>query len=92
RGADELVLNDPAVQPDDDVFRSLISFVAMVGLMLGELHVVLAAKTGDEAFSPVVSGDSEVEAMRKASPSLTRIWPRWKSPCVRVIRVWRELS
>ncbi|WSH68968.1 maltose alpha-D-glucosyltransferase (plasmid) [Rhizobium ruizarguesonis] len=66
RGADELVLNDPAVQPDDDVFRSLISFVAMVGLRLGELHVVLAAKTGDEAFSPVVSGDSEVEAMRKA--------------------------
>ncbi|WP_062942902.1 maltose alpha-D-glucosyltransferase (plasmid) [Rhizobium leguminosarum] len=66
RGADELVLNDPAVQPDDDVFRSLISFVAMVGLRLGELHVVLAAKTGDEAFSPVVAGDSEVEAMRKA--------------------------
>ncbi|MGO7335507.1 maltose alpha-D-glucosyltransferase [Rhizobium leguminosarum] len=66
RGADELVLNDPAVQPDDDVFQSLISFVAMVGLRLGELHVVLAAKTGDEAFSPVVSGDSEVEAMKKA--------------------------
>ncbi|NNU49315.1 maltose alpha-D-glucosyltransferase [Rhizobium sp. WYCCWR 11279] len=66
RGADELVLNDPAVQPDDDVFRSLISFVAMVGLRLGELHVVLAAKTGDEAFSPVVAGDSEVEAMKKA--------------------------
>ncbi|RWY83231.1 maltose alpha-D-glucosyltransferase [Rhizobium leguminosarum] len=66
RGADELVLNDPAVQPDDDVFRSLISFVSMVGLRLGELHVVLAAKTGDEAFSPVVAGDSEVEAMRKA--------------------------
>ncbi|TAX26386.1 maltose alpha-D-glucosyltransferase [Rhizobium leguminosarum] len=66
RGADELVLNDPAVQPDDDVFQSLISFVAMVGLRLGELHVVLAAKTEDEAFSPVVSGDSEVEAMKKA--------------------------
>ncbi|MBY3032562.1 maltose alpha-D-glucosyltransferase [Rhizobium leguminosarum] len=66
RGADELVLNDPAVQPDDDVFQSLISFVAMVGLRLGELHVVLAAKTGDEAFSPVVSGDKEVEAMKKA--------------------------
>ncbi|MGO6687165.1 maltose alpha-D-glucosyltransferase [Rhizobium leguminosarum] len=66
RGADELVLNDPAVQPDDDVFQSLISFVAMVGLRLGELHVVLAAKTEDEAFSPVVSGDKEVEAMKKA--------------------------
>ncbi|MDC9836719.1 maltose alpha-D-glucosyltransferase [Rhizobium binxianense] len=66
RGADELVLNDPAVQPGDDVFRSLISFVAMVGLRLGELHVVLAQETGDEAFSPVVAGDSEVEAMKKA--------------------------
>ncbi|MGO8470280.1 hypothetical protein AB9F45_39020, partial [Rhizobium leguminosarum] len=36
-----------------------------VRVRLGELHVVLAAKTGDEAFSQVVSGDSEVEAMRK---------------------------
>ncbi|MBY3104731.1 maltose alpha-D-glucosyltransferase [Rhizobium laguerreae] len=66
RGADELVLNDPAVQPGDDVFRPLISFVAMVGLRLGELHVVLAGDTGDEAFSPVVAGDSEVEAIKKA--------------------------
>ncbi|PDS78507.1 maltose alpha-D-glucosyltransferase [Rhizobium sp. L43] len=66
RGADELVLNDPAVQPGDDVFRPLISFVAMVGLRLGELHVVLAGETGDEAFSAVVAGDSEVEAMKKA--------------------------
>ncbi|NEI34895.1 maltose alpha-D-glucosyltransferase [Rhizobium leguminosarum] len=66
RGADELVLNDPAVQPGDDVFQPLISFVAMVGLRLGELHVVLAGETSDEAFSPVVSGNSEVEAMKKA--------------------------
>ncbi|MBB2750658.1 UNVERIFIED_ORG: maltose alpha-D-glucosyltransferase/alpha-amylase [Rhizobium aethiopicum] len=66
RGADELVLNDPAVQPGDDVFQPLISFVAMVGLRLGELHVVLAAETADEAFSPVVAGDREVEAMKKA--------------------------
>ncbi|NEJ69818.1 maltose alpha-D-glucosyltransferase [Rhizobium phaseoli] len=66
RGADELVLNDPAVQPGDDVFQPLISFVAMVGMRLGELHVVLAGETGDEAFSPVFAGDSEVEAMKKA--------------------------
>ncbi|ANM14705.1 MULTISPECIES: maltose alpha-D-glucosyltransferase [unclassified Rhizobium] len=66
RGADELVLNDPAVQPGDDVFQPLISFVAMVGLRLGELHVVLAGETADEAFRPVVAGDSEVEAMKKA--------------------------
>ncbi|MBB3523375.1 maltose alpha-D-glucosyltransferase [Rhizobium sp. 268] len=66
RGADELVLNDPAVQPGDDVFQPLISFVAMVGMRLGELHVVLAGETADEAFSPVIAGDSEVEAMKKA--------------------------
>ncbi|MBX5087887.1 maltose alpha-D-glucosyltransferase [Rhizobium lentis] len=66
RAADELVLNDPAVQPGDDVFRSLISFVAMVGLRLGELHVVLAGENADEAFSPVMAGDSEVEAIKKA--------------------------
>ncbi|MBX5194234.1 maltose alpha-D-glucosyltransferase [Rhizobium sp. NZLR10] len=66
RGADELVLNDPAVQPGDDVFQPLISFVAMVGMRLGELHVVLAGETGDEAFSPVVAGDSEVDTMKKA--------------------------
>ncbi|MBP2448191.1 maltose alpha-D-glucosyltransferase [Rhizobium leguminosarum] len=66
RGADELVLNDPALQPGDDVFQPLISFVAMVGMRLGELHVVLAGETGDEAFSPFVAGDSEVDAMKKA--------------------------
>ncbi|MGV4797241.1 maltose alpha-D-glucosyltransferase [Rhizobium sp. F40D2] len=66
RGADELVLNDPAVQPGDDVFQPLISFVAMVGMRLGELHVVLAGETADDAFSPVIAGDSEVEAMKKA--------------------------
>ncbi|MGM5012401.1 maltose alpha-D-glucosyltransferase [Rhizobium sp. 969_B3_N1_2] len=66
RGADELVLNDPAVQPGDDVFQPLISFVAMVGMRLGELHVVLAGESADEAFSPVIAGDSEVEAMKKA--------------------------
>lgn len=66
RGADELVLNDPAVEPGDDVFRPLISFVAMVGMRLGELHVVLSGENADEAFSPVVAGDDEVEAIRKA--------------------------
>ncbi|MGZ2487613.1 maltose alpha-D-glucosyltransferase/alpha-amylase [Rhizobium pisi] len=66
RAADELVLNDPAVEPGDDVFQSLISFVAMVGLRLGELHVVLAGENADEAFSPVVAGDGEVEAIKRA--------------------------
>ncbi|EJC83561.1 trehalose synthase [Rhizobium leguminosarum bv. trifolii WSM2297] len=66
RGADELVLNDPAVQPGDDVFQPLINFVAMVGMRLGELHVVLAGETEDQAFSPVVAGDAEVKAIKKA--------------------------
>jgi maltose alpha-D-glucosyltransferase/alpha-amylase len=66
RAADELVLNDPAVEPGDDVFQSLISFVAMVGLRLGELHVVLSGENADEAFSPVVAGDGEAEAIKRA--------------------------
>ncbi|MBX4867577.1 maltose alpha-D-glucosyltransferase [Rhizobium bangladeshense] len=66
RAADELVLNDPAVEPGDDVFQSLISFVAMVGLRLGELHVVLSGENADESFSPLVAGDGEVEAIKKA--------------------------
>ncbi|ARO27787.1 trehalose synthase/alpha amylase protein (plasmid) [Rhizobium sp. TAL182] len=66
RAADELVLNDPAVEPGDDVFRPLISFVAMVGMRLGELHVVLSGENADEAFSPVVAGNDEVEAIKKA--------------------------
>ncbi|MGR4842177.1 maltose alpha-D-glucosyltransferase [Rhizobium sp. LARHSG275] len=66
RAADELVLNDPAVEPGDDVFQSLISFVAMVGLRLGELHVVLSGENADEAFSPLIAGGGEVEAIKKA--------------------------
>ncbi|SCB61120.1 trehalose synthase /maltokinase [Rhizobium aethiopicum] len=66
RAADELVLNDPAVEPGDDVFQPLINFVAMVGMRLGELHVVLSGENADEAFSPVVAGDDEVEAIKKA--------------------------
>ncbi|WP_434713891.1 maltose alpha-D-glucosyltransferase (plasmid) [Rhizobium sp. YTUHZ045] len=66
RAADELVLNDPAVEPGDDVFQPLINFVAMVGMRLGELHVVLSGENADEAFSPVVAGNDEVEAIKKA--------------------------
>ncbi|ARO33999.1 trehalose synthase/alpha amylase protein (plasmid) [Rhizobium sp. NXC14] len=66
RAADEFVLNDPALEPDDEVFQPLINFVAMVGVRLGELHAVLAGENADEAFSPVVAGDDEVEAIKKA--------------------------
>ena len=66
RSADEFMLDDPTVEPDDDVFQSLVNFVARIGLRLGELHAVLARHTEDEAFKPVVAGDQEVETLKKA--------------------------
>ncbi|WFU04439.1 maltose alpha-D-glucosyltransferase (plasmid) [Rhizobium sp. CB3171] len=66
RAADEFALSDPAAQPRDDFFQSLTNFVGMVGQRLGELHVVLAQSTDEEAFKPVTAADAEVALLKKA--------------------------
>ncbi len=59
-------MSDPAVQPRDDFFQSLTNFIGTIGQRLGELHVVLAQPTEDEAFKPVIAAEFEIASLRKA--------------------------
>jgi maltose alpha-D-glucosyltransferase/alpha-amylase len=65
----ELIENEPI--PDEGIFTTLENFAGLVGRRLGELHVVLAAPTDDEAFAPMEAGADEIEAWKaRASEQL----------------------
>jgi maltose alpha-D-glucosyltransferase/alpha-amylase len=66
RAADEIVLTDLAEEAAIDQLQPLLNFVAMVGQRLGELHVVLARPTDDEAFQPLRAGAEQVETIRRS--------------------------
>ncbi|MEF0941752.1 maltose alpha-D-glucosyltransferase [Rhizobium sp. BR 362] len=65
RAADEFALSDPAAQPRDDFFQSLTNFVGMIGQRLGELHVVLAQPTEEEAFKPITAAETEIASLKE---------------------------
>lgn len=66
RVADEIVMTEAPVEAADEELRPLLNFVSMVGERLGELHVLLAQPSEDEAFSPRRAGAADVETIRKS--------------------------
>jgi len=66
RVADDVVITEATPEAADEQLRFLVNFVAMVGQRLGELHALLARRTSDLAFAPVVASDTEVETNRRA--------------------------
>ena len=67
RVIDEIVVTGLDGEATDDYFKPLIDFVIMIGKRLGELHVVLAQQTDDEAFTPVRATDEDVLQWREAA-------------------------
>ncbi|TDX88698.1 trehalose synthase /maltokinase [Neorhizobium sp. R1-B] len=67
RVIDEIVVTGLDGEATDDYFKPLIDFVIMIGRRLGELHVVLAQQTDDEAFTPVRATDEDVLQWREAA-------------------------
>jgi maltose alpha-D-glucosyltransferase/alpha-amylase len=67
RVIDEIVVTGLDGEATDDYFKPLIDFVIMIGKRLGELHVVLAQQTHDEAFTPVRATDEDVLQWREAA-------------------------
>ncbi|WP_337270748.1 maltose alpha-D-glucosyltransferase [Oryzifoliimicrobium ureilyticus] len=67
RVADEIVLTDAPTETADEQFQPLLHFISMVGQRLGELHVVLARPTDDEAFAPLRARDEHVETIRNSA-------------------------
>jgi maltose alpha-D-glucosyltransferase/alpha-amylase len=66
RVSDEIVITEAAVEAGEDQLRPLVNFVAMVGERLGELHVLLARPTDDEAFSPRLASEEDTDVIRRA--------------------------
>jgi maltose alpha-D-glucosyltransferase/alpha-amylase len=66
RVADEIVITDASEETATEQLRPLLNFVAMIGQRLGELHVVLAQPTDDDAFRPVRAASEQVETIRKS--------------------------
>jgi maltose alpha-D-glucosyltransferase/alpha-amylase len=59
-------MTETAIETADEQLQPLLTFVAMVGERLGELHVLLSRPTEDEAFSPFRAGDGDVDVIRKS--------------------------
>ncbi|KAA0687997.1 maltose alpha-D-glucosyltransferase [Neorhizobium sp. P12A] len=66
RAADEIVITEAPFEAAAEQLRPLLSFVAMVGERLGELHALLARPTDNEAFSPRRADSDDVDQIRKA--------------------------
>lgn len=66
RVADEIALTDAPVEDASEQLKPLLNFVAMIGKRLGEMHVVLAGPTDDEAFRPVTAEAEHIETLRRA--------------------------
>jgi maltose alpha-D-glucosyltransferase/alpha-amylase len=66
RLADEVILTNVPIEDADEQFQPLLHFVGMIGERLGELHVVLARPTDEEAFRPLRAADDNVETIRKS--------------------------
>lgn len=66
RVADEIALTEAPIEEAAEQLRPLLNFVAMIGTRLGEMHVVLAAPTEDEAFRPSRAQADDVEVLRRA--------------------------
>lgn len=66
RVADEIALTEAPIEDAAEQLRPLLNFVAMIGTRLGEMHVVLATPTEDEAFRPFHARAEDVEVLRRA--------------------------
>ena len=66
RIADELILTEALLETAEEHFQPLLNFIGMVGLRLGELHVVLSRPTENEDFRPVRADQQAVEAIRQS--------------------------
>ncbi|SMC87476.1 maltose alpha-D-glucosyltransferase [Rhizobium sp. RU36D] len=66
RVADEIALTDAPIEDAAEQLKPLLNFVAMIGKRLGEMHVVLASPTEDEAFRPVAAAEEQVDTLRRA--------------------------
>lgn len=65
RVADEIALTEAPIAEAAEQLRPLLNFVAMIGTRLGEMHVVLANPTGDDAFMPLRAGASDIEMLHR---------------------------
>ena len=65
RTADEIVITEAAVESADEQLQPLLHFISMVGERLGELHVLLAQPTDDEAFAPRRADARDIAGIRK---------------------------
>ncbi len=65
RTADEIVITEAAVESADEQLQPLLHFISMVGERLGELHVLLAQPTDNEAFAPRRADARDIAGIRK---------------------------
>lgn len=66
RVADEVATTEAELDAADDQLRPLLSFVAMIGQRLGELHVLLAKPTEDPSFAPRRAGLADVDTIKRS--------------------------
>ena len=65
RTLDEVILSDADPEAEAESFRPLHDFIANAGTRVGELHVVLAQPTDDDAFQPFRAARDDVDAWRR---------------------------
>ncbi|NTF34445.1 maltose alpha-D-glucosyltransferase [Rhizobium skierniewicense] len=66
RVADEIAITESPIEEAAEQLQPLLNFIAMIGTRLGEMHVVLASPTEDEAFRPYPAGAEDIEVIRRA--------------------------
>jgi maltose alpha-D-glucosyltransferase / alpha-amylase len=66
RAVDEAALA-PAEGANEESFKPLFDFAALVGTRLGELHIALAGKTSDPAFAPAYAKAADIRKIAAAT-------------------------
>jgi maltose alpha-D-glucosyltransferase/alpha-amylase len=66
RVADEVATTEAELDAADDQLGPLLSFVAIIGQRLGELHVLLAKPTEDPSFAPRKAELADVDTIKRS--------------------------